>query len=657
MIYRIAKLAVVLAAFVLFVVGCGGGSGTIPGVPTPIDITPIPVDPNSQTLKFEIITVPALPGGKATASSPVAKVMGALELTETLLGENGRGFLTLYKGREYQIDIFKTPSDQTPVSSKKLTLYVDGSDTFSYVPRGNINGQAKNQVGAPLAGVAIFTSQSYPTFQASAQTYLTYNLDPNGSYSFENVPAGDCWVGIFNSAQDYVNDPNHPVGSINGVVVEGTTTTLGNIIAGVVPTPVPTALPTATPTQTPFPPTPTNTPPPGSTPTNTPIPPTPTNTPVGPTPTFTPIPPTPTFTPTPTNTPVAGNPSITSVTNSATGGSLAKDGDTLTIAGNNFGSSQGTVSINGVNAGITSWGTISITCTVSVGSFKNNGPIVPMSITRTDSQSASFDKMALYSFNTGDIQNLTGIAVPTDVTFDMSGNYYYISDYGNNNIKGFNFATKTQSYNGAAMMGPAAYIDFCPSNSCIYGSVGSRIYKFTSDLSSFTTFGLGTYGAADGVSWNSALGRILIVDYNAFGSMVYSNNLDGSSITTFLDQATLNMPGRVLHCDSSSNVFVASADNDTIKKFASTGTFQYSFTQRSPKSLTSSISGINTILFCPALTSSGTDCLAVYICNNSNANKIGEIAFPGYTLTGSDFYNHNLLICSTNPKAILLIKL
>ncbi|MEQ8222672.1 MAG: IPT/TIG domain-containing protein, partial [Candidatus Eremiobacterota bacterium] len=128
-------------------------------------------------------------------------------------------------------------------------------------------------------------------------------------------------------------------------------------------------------------PTATNTPAPGST--NTPLP---TQTPGGPTATNTPPAgatntPTPAATNTATATPTAttapsGNPSITSVTNNGTActGNVARDNDSLTVAGTNFGSSQGRITINGVNATINSWSPTSITCTVASGTFQNNGP-------------------------------------------------------------------------------------------------------------------------------------------------------------------------------------------------------------------------------------------------------------------------------------------
>jgi len=350
-------------------------------------------------------------------------------------------------------------------------------------------------------------------------------------------------------------------------------------------------------------------------------------------------------------------PHITSVTNTDTGGSLAKDGDTLTVVGTNFGTSQGTVSINGTNAGVTSWTETSITCTVAAGSFKTNGPIVPFSVIRSDGQSAGFDKMVLYSYNTSDTQTMSNNISPIDVAFDSTGNNFYISDSAWKVVRRYNFNTRTLDYTSANIPCYPSFIDFCNTNSSVYGSVGSRIYKFSSDLSSYTTFGLGTYGASDGVSWNSVLGTILIVDFNASGSKIYSNSLDGATITTFLDEEALEHAAGAMTTDVNGNVYTGSIADETIKKFNSSGIFQYQISQRSSYGITSISSGSDTILAISSDNDLGQICIALHLCTNSSHTKLGEIVLTGYDTHGLDYSNHNLLLGSINPKAILLIKL
>lgn len=442
-----------------------------------------------------------------------------------------------------------------------------------------------------------------------SEPYAQIQLDSIGNGIFNNIPLNiTLYVRLYLNYEMFQNDPANPLaGKTITFNIDGQEET---ITAGTVD-PTPTVQFTPAPTNTPqnTSPTQTATVPPSPTPTNTPMP-----------------------------------PSITSVTDS-----FVTIGNTITVKGNNFGNTHGTIKINNTQANILTWSSTEITCTVPTGSFVGYGIPVSFILETSDENATSFDNFFVWS-GQGIVLNLSGPSgyLPKDLAFVNNGSSFILLNYTDKKAVRYNFPSFDPSGHTGSYTQDGGYITHreVPGD-MVYISAASQIIAFDTVFYSSFIFGSGNVG----ISWNSATNQVFCCydGYNLLQSFIIKYSAIG-----VVENAFFVTPGvRDIECDGYGNTYISNGTNGTIEKYDIDGNLLTSWERLAPGYLSSRKINQDILLFSSGDKSGPGENIIIY----RNDERIGEIYFgEGVTLSGLDVHNGNILGVEEGTPGLYLMK-
>ena len=141
------------------------------------------------------------------------------------------------------------PNSQ-PVATNTSASTINPTATPTPIKYGNISGKVLTNTGTGYANAfvefqSLVGNQKANLFENSASYTQTTTSLTDGSYSFNNVPQGDCRVSFWANQSDYQLNPNNPIGATNNIITDDISSV--NLVQGQI-APTPTRKPTPTPT-------------------------------------------------------------------------------------------------------------------------------------------------------------------------------------------------------------------------------------------------------------------------------------------------------------------------------------------------------------------------------------------------------------------------
>lgn len=242
-------------------------------------------------------------------------------------------------------------------------------------------------------------------------------------------------------------------------------------------------------------------------------------------------------------------------TSSATG----LTGDTLTIAGYNFSTTQGAVTFNGITASVQSWTDTSVTVTVPANTTLGNILVDSGDPNTPYSNPSLFTPYSVFS-------NDPLFATPIGITEDTIGNLY-IADFTKNEILKSDTSAVISVYSSDPLLSSPADVALATDGTLyVVNNADSNIIAInvTGTASLFSTAGASPAALAfssEGQSWplfvaNSGAGTITSITSNGTAAQFASGFASPNTIAT----------------DSSGNVYVGDCGNGTVYEINAAGT-------------------------------------------------------------------------------------
>lgn len=330
-------------------------------------------------------------------------------------------------------------------------------------------------------------------------------------------------------------------------------------------------------------------------------------------------------------------------------------GDEITITGSNL--ANCTVTIRGIDqaSGMITKTNSLISFNIVSGTYLFNNGITTIKVENTGGSV----EMEFVCYNPRDDMSIgtSGVAPDTknwglvDLSFNTTGTCFYGVDYAFNVVRKILFPSYTEDKTSAMLPGAASYINYNKNNDKIYIDQGSEAAFLNNDLSTITYFGAGIFAnqSAGTTSNSQNPSKTYFLDDNTTTNYIRTFDTDGSNP----DYTLISYRPFDLISDLLGNLYYSSSSSDKIVKHNSTITA----TQDYARYMTSIFHNGKTYLVSTGKTGS-TPIISIFLVENDKITRLIDISFPdGWGIEGLDFSNGYLVICISNPKRIEVIAL